>query len=87
MSYKLAYLAPGSYDVLLNGVIVAGAVRVGSPDALTWTVELLDDLPLEPRPAPFTELEHRFGTLDAARQWLGVPLSGAGIIGEARGRR
>jgi cold shock protein len=38
MAYKLSRLAPGSYDVLLNGVIIE-------------------------RPAPFKEMEQKFGSL------------------------
>jgi hypothetical protein len=29
------------------------------------------DLPPEERPAPFTEPEHAFGSLEEARHWLG----------------
>jgi hypothetical protein len=71
MTYKLSRLAPGSYDVLLNGVIIASLVRSGDTDNATWTAELLVDLPLEGRPAPFTEMEHAFGSFEEARQWLG----------------
>jgi hypothetical protein len=63
--------------VVLNGNIIASAVRVGSIEAPTWVVELLDDLPPKQRPAPFIQIEHRFGTFDALRRWLGVPVSGA----------
>jgi hypothetical protein len=45
MTYKLSRLAPGSYDVLLNGVIIASLVRSGDTDSATWTAELLVDLP------------------------------------------
>jgi hypothetical protein len=71
MAYKLSRLAPGSYDVLLNGVIIASLVRSGETDNATWTAELLVDLPPEERPVPFTEAEHTFGSLEEARQWLG----------------
>ena len=70
MVYKLSRLAPGSYDVLLNGVIIASLVRSGDTDNATWTAELLVDLSAGERPAPFTEVEHTFGSLEA-RQWLG----------------
>jgi hypothetical protein len=73
MSYKLVRLAPGSYDVVLNGVIIAGLVRSGPSDEATWIAELLVDLAPEERPAPFSELEHAFGSLDEARVWLGDP--------------
>ncbi len=71
MTYTLARLAPGSYDVLLNGVIIASLVQSGPTNDATWTAELLVHLPPEERPAPFTEMEHAFGSLEAARQWLG----------------
>ncbi|HEV2603358.1 MAG TPA: hypothetical protein VGU24_06830 [Microvirga sp.] len=72
MSYRLSKLAPGSYDVLLNGVIIASLVRNGdSPDA-PWTAELLLDLPFGKMPEPFTAPEHTFGCLEEAQAWLGV---------------
>jgi hypothetical protein len=71
MTYKLSRLAPGSYDVLLNGVIIASLVRSGETNSATWTAELLIDLPPEERPSPFTEMEHTFGSLEEAQKWLG----------------
>jgi hypothetical protein len=73
MAYRLSRLAAGSYDVLLNGVIIASLVRSGETDNATWTAELLVDLPPEEMPAPFTDTEHTFGSLEEARQWLGNP--------------
>ena len=70
MTYKLAPLAPGSYDVLLDGVVIASLVRNGLSDSAPWTAELLVDHPHGERPAPFTEQEHTFASLDEARQWL-----------------
>ncbi len=72
MTYKLSRLASGSYDVVLNGVIIASLVRSGSSENATWTAELLVDLPPGERPAPFTETEHTFASLEDARQWLGI---------------
>jgi hypothetical protein len=71
MPYTLSRLAPGSYDVLLNGVIIASLVRSGATDNATWTAELLVDVHPRRRPAPFTEVEHTFNSLEEARQWLG----------------
>ena len=71
MAYQLVRLAPGSYNVALNGVIVAGLVRGGSTDNATWTAELLLDLPPQEWPAPFTEPEHTFASLEEAQAWLG----------------
>ncbi len=72
MSYTLSHLAPGSYDVVLDGTIVASLVRSGPSSEATWTAELLEDLPQELRPAPFTEQGHAFSSLEEARAWLGV---------------
>jgi hypothetical protein len=71
MAYRLSQLAPDSYDVLLNGVIIASLVQSGRTDDATWTAELLVDLPPEQRPAPFKGMEHTFVSLEEARQWLG----------------
>ena len=71
MSYTLSRLAPGSYDVLLDGVIIASLVRSGETSNATWTAELLTDAPSWKRPAPFTEPEHTFSSLEEARKWLG----------------
>ena len=71
MAYTLLRLASGSYDVLLDGVIVASLVRDGEKDDATWTVELLMDVEPERRPAPFTERKHSFGSLEEAQKWLG----------------
>jgi hypothetical protein len=79
MAYRLSRLAPGSYDVLLNGVIIASLVRSGETHDATWTAELLVDLPPGERPAPFIEVEHTFGSLEEAQHWLGdAEISGAG---------
>jgi hypothetical protein len=73
MTYRLSRLAPGSYDVLLNGAIIASLVRSGTSETATWTAELLADLPPGERPAPFTEPEHTFRSLRDAQEWLGIP--------------
>lgn len=71
MAYQLIQLAPGSYDLLLNGEIIGSVVRSGSRrgDA-TWTAELLEDGPMETRPTPFTQVEHTFETLEDVCAWL-----------------
>jgi hypothetical protein len=79
MSYKLTKLAPGSYDVWLNGEIIASLVRSGQTHDAIWTAELLEDLPSGEMPAPFTAPEHAFGSLDEARAWLGAPIAGSGM--------
>ena len=80
MSYKLIQLAPGSYDVLLNGEIIASLARSGWDSKSVLSAELLVDLPPAARPAPFTKPEHRFATLEEARLWLGAPA----VQGESR---
>jgi hypothetical protein len=72
MPYNLVWLAPGSYDILLSEMIIASLVRSGEPHNATWTAELLEDLPPGERPAPFTETEHTFGSLEEAQKWLGI---------------
>ena len=69
MAYRLVQLAPGSYDVELNGEIVASLVQ--SAGRGLWYAELLDER--APRPAPFTAAEHRFRTLTSALTWFGDP--------------
>jgi hypothetical protein len=71
MTYKLSLLAPGSYDVLLNGVIVASLVRNGNTSRATWTAELLEDVYPRRRPAPFQHAEHTFSSLEEAQEWFG----------------
>lgn len=73
MTYRLIRLAPGSYDLELDREVVASVVRDGSHghDAARWFAELLDEA--APRPAPFTEPVHEFGSLDEAAAWLGYP--------------
>ena len=78
MPYRLTKLAPGSYDVWLNGEIIASLVRSGQTQDAVWTAELLvEPLPGE-MPAPFTAPEHTFASLEEARIWLGAPIVGSG---------
>jgi hypothetical protein len=72
MPYRLSKLAAGSYDVILNGVIIAGLVRADIRHHVKWTAELLLDLPPEQMPSPFTASEHDFATLEEACRWLGI---------------
>ena len=73
MSYSLIQLAPGAYDLLLHGEVVGSVVRTTSFQPYTWTAELLEDVPPSRRPAPFTELEHVFASLEDLCGWLGAP--------------
>jgi hypothetical protein len=43
MGYTLQRLAPGSYDILRDGEIIAGLVRSGETSNATRTAELLQD--------------------------------------------
>ncbi|PVE22975.1 hypothetical protein DC522_18510 [Microvirga sp. KLBC 81] len=73
MTYSLIQLAPGAYDLLLDGEIVASVVRSGLRQPYTWTAELLEDLPRSKRPSPFQDLEHDFPSLEELCAWLGSP--------------
>jgi hypothetical protein len=73
VTYTLSRLAPGSYDVLLKGVIVASLVRSGRDDCPVWTAELLEDVPSWRMPAPFKKPEHSFASLGEVQAWLGNP--------------
>ena len=70
MAYSLVRLAPGSYDVLRDGEVMAALVRSGETSDAIWTAELLENLPPLQRPTPFTEIEHSFASLEEARVWL-----------------
>ncbi len=77
MSYRLQKLAAGSYDVLLNGRVIASLVRETVHSAAgryRWTAELLVDGDPGTRPAPFTQADHRFSSLEEAYAWLGIDL-------------
>ena len=74
MTYSLTQLAPGAYDLLLNGEVIGSVVRAGHRStSMTWTAELLEDLPRSKRPAPFEMIEHDFATLEEVCAWLGNP--------------
>ncbi|KQO66037.1 hypothetical protein ASF22_05045 [Methylobacterium sp. Leaf87] len=73
MTYELHHLAAGSYDLVHDGVVMGSVVRsvsrYGEPRG--WHAELLEDLPPERRPHPFSKIEHRFTSLEAVTSWLG----------------
>jgi hypothetical protein len=70
MTYILQRLAPGSFDLILDGKIVGSLVRDISEDGHEgdWMAEALDDSP--PYPAPFERAKHAFPTLLGAAKWL-----------------
>ena len=73
MTYTLIQLAPGSYDLLLDGTIIGAVVRGGTKISPIWIAELLPEgLPTQ-RPDPFTEVEHEFTSFQELRRWLGKP--------------
>ena len=74
MTYSLIQLAPGAYDLFLNGELMGSVVRTGTGSKNTsWTAELLEDLPQGKRLAPFMEIEHNFPSLEVLSHWLGIP--------------
>ncbi len=85
MTYRMTKLAPGSYDVWLNGAIVASLVRNGSTSDAPWTAELLEEFGPGEMPEPFTAPEHTFASLEEARDWLGAPAAGSEIRTEGQG--
>jgi len=72
MTYRVRKLAAGSYDLILDGVILAGLVRNDIDHPATWTAELLVDFPAHLMPPPFTASEHHFPSLEEACKWLGL---------------
>ena len=70
MPYTVEQLAPGSYDVLLDGTAMASLVR--SVPGSQWHIELLVEMPAIKRPAPFTSQRHVFKSRPAALEWLGI---------------
>jgi hypothetical protein len=58
MTFSLIQLAPGAFDLLLNGEVMGSVVRNGSRQLYTCTAERLEDLPRSKRPSPFKWL-HR----------------------------
>ena len=74
MTYTVEQLAPGSYDVLRDGVVMAALVRLISSSGFSdmWQIELLDEMPAAQRPAPFTSQWRTFESRPAALEWLGI---------------
>lgn len=80
MTYTLTRLAPGSYDVDLDGSIIASLVHEpGRGRALSkWHIELLGATPRVKRPAPFSDQTHTFSSFEEAADWLGVKEAASG---------
>jgi hypothetical protein len=78
MAYTLVPLAPGAYDVLLDGEVIASLVREvqSGRRSPNWHIELLEWAPGAAPPAPFLEPTHVFPNFAAALDWLGVPKAG-----------
>lgn len=62
-----------SYDLVLDGTTIGSVVQNVLPGGREegWRAKLLEDLPPEQRPSPFSAIEHAFDTLEAAKAWLG----------------
>lgn len=72
MTYTVVKLAPGSYDVLLDGNLVAALTRdVDGPED-EWRIDLLAETPPPERPRPFEMQSHTFGSHRSALDWLGI---------------
>lgn len=73
MTYTLRRLAAGNYDLLLDGAIIGSVIRNALPGGNNrgWRAELQDDSVVAQRPAPFTQAEHQFGSLEEVANWLG----------------
>ncbi|RYY17704.1 MAG: hypothetical protein EON55_01485 [Alphaproteobacteria bacterium] len=73
MTYTLHRLAPGSYDLALDGQIVGSLVRniTAGGGVSGWQAELLNAVPADQRPPPFESVTHPFKSLEAAIAWLG----------------
>jgi hypothetical protein len=69
---RLVRLAVGSYDLEIEGEVVASVVRGGDRGhhAVTWYAELLDEAAL---PAPFTQSVHEFASFEDVIAWLAHP--------------
>ena len=72
MTYTLERLAPGSFDIVLDGEVIGALVKNGA-HSTSWTAELLTEAPAGERPAPFVDVEHTFAKLDDVLLWLGRP--------------
>jgi hypothetical protein len=68
MTYTLLKLAPGAYDLDLDGSIV-GRVVQNVPRGTQWRAELLN--PANGVPAPFSDVEEIFPSLERICEWLG----------------
>jgi hypothetical protein len=71
MTYQLLRLTPGSFDLVLDGEVVASVVRSSIGGSGNWYVEPIDER--GPRPWPFSEPVHEFDSFADAARWLGNP--------------
>jgi hypothetical protein len=71
-TYSVEQLAPGSYDVLLDGALVAAFVHGinGLDDG--WRIDPLDEALSSDRTPLFSSQSHTFRSLPAALDWLGI---------------
>ena len=70
-STRLIRLAAGSYDLDIEGEVVASVVRGGDGhNGVTWYAEVLNEAAL---PSPFTDPVHEFASFEDVLAWLGHP--------------
>lgn len=70
--YTVKELAPGSFDVLLDGSLIAALTH--SIDGLGggWRIDLLSEISPSECPPPFESQSHIFVSQQAALEWLGI---------------
>jgi hypothetical protein len=71
-AYAVEKLAPGSYDVLLGGVLIAALTRDIDGPVDEWRIDLLAETSPSERPPPFEGQSHTFSSYRAALNWLGI---------------
>ncbi len=70
--YTVKELAPGSFDVLLDGSLVAALTRGIDGLGDGWRIDLLSETPQSVYPPPFEAQSHVFVSQRAALDWLGI---------------
>jgi hypothetical protein len=71
-AYTVVKLAYGSYDVLLDGIVIASLTRDIDVSEEGWRIDLLVDTPPSDCPLPFDGQSRTFSSYQAALDWLGI---------------
>lgn len=71
-AYTVEKLAPGSYDVLLDGRLIAALTRGIDDLEEPWRLDLLAETSPSEFPQPFTAQSHAFNSYREALYWLGI---------------